>query len=71
MFTTATSLGGVDSLVEMSKYTMHSLPAALHPAGLTGNLVRLSIGIEEKEDLIADLAQALDAMGAAAKREKV
>jgi len=68
VFTTATSLGGVDSLAEMSKYTMHNLPDALHPAGLTDNLVRLSVGIEEKEDLIADLSQALEAMDEAAKQ---
>jgi cystathionine gamma-synthase len=54
LFTRATSLGGVESLIE-------------HRASIEGpqsrtktNLLRLSVGIEEPEDLIADLAQALE-----------
>jgi cystathionine gamma-synthase len=56
LFTRATSLGGVESLIE-------------HRASVEGpntttpqNLLRLSIGLEHPEDLISDLAQALDAI---------
>jgi cystathionine gamma-synthase len=52
-FTRATSLGGVESLIEHR--------ASIEGAGTTtpANLLRLSIGIEDAEDLIDDLAQAL------------
>jgi cystathionine gamma-synthase len=53
LFTRATSLGGVESLIEHR--------ASIEGPGTTvaGNLLRLSVGIEEPEDLIADLDQAL------------
>ena len=58
LFTLAESLGGVESLIE--------LPAAMTHASVTGSLlevpaglVRLSVGIEEQDDLIADLEYAL------------
>ena len=58
LFTLAESLGGVESLVE--------LPAAMTHASVTGSklevpagLVRLSVGIEDLDDLLADLKQAL------------
>jgi cystathionine beta-lyase/cystathionine gamma-synthase len=58
LFTLAESLGGVESLIEV--------PAAMTHASVVGSklevpagLVRLSVGIEETEDLIADLEQAL------------
>jgi cystathionine beta-lyase/cystathionine gamma-synthase len=61
VFTNAESLGGVESLASHSASTTH---AALSDArrdeiGITQGLVRLSIGIEDKDDLIADLDQAL------------
>jgi len=64
LFLNAESLGGVESLASHSATTTH---AALsdekrHEIGITPGLVRLSVGIEDKEDLIADLAQALDAV---------
>ena len=57
VFFTATSLGGVESLIEHRKSNEgpHSLVAA--------NLVRLSVGIEDVADLIADLEQALERAG--------
>ncbi|HEY5120019.1 MAG TPA: cystathionine gamma-synthase, partial [Acidimicrobiales bacterium] len=58
IFTLAESLGGVESLIE--------LPAVMTHASTTGsmleppaNLIRLSVGIEDIDDLVADLAQAL------------
>lgn len=53
LFTRATSLGGVESLIE------HRAPVE-GPASLTPkNLLRVSVGLEHPDDLIADLAQAL------------
>ncbi|MEE8751969.1 PLP-dependent transferase, partial [Bifidobacterium crudilactis] len=61
IFTLAESLGGVESLIEH--------PAAMTHASVSGtalqvpdNLVRLSVGVEGKEDLIADIDQALDSL---------
>jgi cystathionine beta-lyase/cystathionine gamma-synthase len=64
LFLSAESLGGVESLASHSATTTH---AALNDGerqglGITQGLVRLSIGIEDKEDLIADLEQALKAV---------
>uniref|UniRef100_E6Q098 Cystathionine gamma-lyase and homocysteine gamma-lyase for reverse transsulfuration pathway n=1 Tax=mine drainage metagenome TaxID=410659 RepID=E6Q098_9ZZZZ len=64
IFLNAESLGGVESLASHSSTTTH---AALSPErkldmGITEGLVRLSIGIEDKDDLIADLDQALAAI---------
>ena len=53
LFARATSLGGVESLVE------HRFTIEPH-TGIPPNLLRLSIGIEDAGDLIADLEQALD-----------
>ena len=63
IFNLATSLGGVESLV-CSPWTMtHGSvpPAHKTELGLTQDLVRLSVGIEDEADLLGDLAQALDA----------
>ena len=59
----APSLGGVDSLVEqVAIMSFWNLPKPEREAlGIPDNLVRLAIGIEEAEDLIADLDQALKA----------
>jgi cystathionine beta-lyase/cystathionine gamma-synthase len=64
LFLSAESLGGVESLASHSATTTH---AALSEddrerLGITQGLVRLSVGIEDKEDLIADLEQALAAV---------
>jgi cystathionine beta-lyase/cystathionine gamma-synthase len=61
VFTLAESLGGVESLVGHPVTMSHgSLPAERRAAlGILDNLVRLSVGIEDVDDLIADLDQAL------------
>ncbi len=63
IFTLAESLGGVESLVEVPASMTHaSIPAEeRRKAGLSDGLVRLSIGIENADDLIADVEQALAA----------
>jgi cystathionine beta-lyase/cystathionine gamma-synthase len=71
IFNLATSLGGVESLI-CSPPTMTHGPVPLEQKlalGVTEDLLRLSVGIEEIDDLIADLAQALDASLAVAERE--
>ena len=61
LFTLAESLGGVESLIEHPALMTHgSIPAAKREAiGISDSLVRLSAGIEDADDLIADLDQAL------------
>ncbi|HWP36953.1 MAG TPA: cystathionine gamma-synthase [Gemmatimonadales bacterium] len=61
IFALAESLGGVESLVgHPASMTHASVPKAMRDAmGLTDSLVRLSVGIEDVEDLQADLEQAL------------
>ncbi len=61
IFALAESLGGVESLIgHPASQTHASVPVALRESmGLTNSLVRLSVGIEEPEDLIEDLAQAM------------
>jgi cystathionine beta-lyase/cystathionine gamma-synthase len=56
------SLGGVESLVSMPVYSSHYYltPQELQQVGLNNRMVRLSVGIEDIEDLIADLEDALD-----------
>jgi cystathionine beta-lyase/cystathionine gamma-synthase len=63
IFTLAESLGGVESLAEHPALMTHaSLPAARRAElGITDGLVRLSVGIENVEELWADLEQALSA----------
>jgi cystathionine beta-lyase/cystathionine gamma-synthase len=69
LFTLAESLGGVESLVELPAVMTHaSIEAHLRQAlGITDNLVRLSVGIEDTEDLKQDVAQALEKVAALAK----
>ncbi len=64
LFLNAESLGGVESLASHSATTTHAAlsDAERDAVGITEGLVRLSIGIEDKEDLIADLDQALAAV---------
>jgi cystathionine gamma-lyase len=61
VFTLAESLGGVESLVNHPAIMTHaSVPKEVREAGgVTDNLIRLSVGVEDVEDLIADLDQAL------------
>jgi cystathionine gamma-synthase len=58
LFTLGESLGGVESLIEHPGLMTHASVAG-SPLEVPGNLVRLSVGIENVEDLIADLAAAL------------
>ena len=63
VFALAESLGGVESLIEHPALMTHaSVPAEQRAAlGINDSLIRISCGIEDAEDLIADLAHALDA----------
>ncbi len=62
LFGLAESLGGVESLIEHPAIMTHaSVPAdQRHAAGIGDTLVRLSVGVEDVEDLQADLAHALE-----------
>jgi len=64
LFALAESLGGVESLIEHPAIMTHASvpPEVRESLGITDNLVRLSVGIEDGDDLIADLENALDAM---------
>ena len=61
LFSLAASLGGVESLICQPATMTHRAMSdeAQHAAGLTEKLIRLSVGLEHVDDLIADLAQAL------------
>ena len=63
LFSLAESLGGVESLVAHPASMTHAAmdEAARLRAGITDTLVRLSIGIEDGNDLVADLRAGLDA----------
>ena len=61
----AESLGGVESLIEHPARMTHASTADA-PFSAPGNLVRLSVGIESADDLVADLEQALAARPAGA-----
>ena len=69
LFTLATSLGGVESLVSIPVLTSHAMISAelREKMGVNEQMVRLSVGIENAEDLIADLEHALEAVGARAR----
>lgn len=61
LFINTASLGGVESLITRPVQTSHSgmTPEERMAAGIRDELIRLSIGIEDAEDLIGDLGQAL------------
>jgi len=69
LFTVAESLGGFESLVCVPAAMTHAAmtPEARAAAGISDRLVRLSIGLEDAGDLIADLFGALDQAAAAAR----
>jgi cystathionine gamma-synthase len=62
VFTLAESLGGVESLIEQPSTMSHASmrPEARAQAGITDQVVRLSVGIEHSDDLVDDLARAFD-----------
>ena len=72
-FSLAESLGGVESLVCHPASMTHAplTEEALQIAGIGQNLIRLSVGLESSEDLIADLLQALEAVQSAKARSQV
>jgi cystathionine beta-lyase/cystathionine gamma-synthase len=63
IFALAESLGGVESLIEHPAVMTHaSIPRDVREAnGLRDSLIRLSVGVEDGDDLLEDLRQALDA----------
>ena len=61
VFTLAESLGAVESLIEHPARMTHA-SAADSPLAVDPALVRLSVGLETADDLVADLRQALDAV---------
>ena len=71
LFTLAESLGGVESLAELPAQMTHgSIPPAERALlGIGDNLVRLSVGVEEEEDLVADIEQALAAAALPSKQQ--
>lgn len=66
LFTLATSLGGVESLVSIPVLTSHAMISAelREKMGVTEQMIRLSVGIENADDLIDDLERALESLGA-------
>jgi cystathionine beta-lyase/cystathionine gamma-synthase len=65
LFTLAPSMGGVESLVTIPVITSHAMirPEERQKMGVTEQLIRLSVGIEHVDDLIADLERAFAAIG--------
>jgi len=63
LFQLAESLGGVESLVELPAPMTHASvpPEQRRAIGIADGLVRLSVGIEDAEDLVSDLSRALEA----------
>jgi cystathionine beta-lyase/cystathionine gamma-synthase len=66
LFTLAPSLGGVESLVSIPVLTSHSTvpPEERERIGISEQMIRLSVGIENADDLIADLERAMEAVAA-------
>jgi cystathionine gamma-lyase len=69
LFTLAESLGGVESLVEVPASMTHASipPEERKKAGLSDGLVRISVGIEHVDDLLADVQQAIERSASPAK----
>jgi cystathionine beta-lyase/cystathionine gamma-synthase len=72
LFTLAPSLGSVESLVSMPIFTSHAMISAEGRAkmGVTEQMIRLSVGIENADDLIADLERALEAVADPERRSE-
>jgi cystathionine beta-lyase/cystathionine gamma-synthase len=73
LFRLAPSLGGVDSLVTIPALTSHAMisPDLRAQMGVTEAMIRLSVGIENVEDLIADLEQALKVVSSTRQHAQV
>ena len=64
LWSLAESLGAVESMVTHPASMTHAAvpPEVRHARGISDGLIRLSVGIEDVKDLIADLEQALDSV---------
>ena len=73
LFTLAPSLGGVDSLVSIPVLTSHAMISAeqRQKMGVTEQLIRVSVGIENADDLIADLEQAFAVVSSSRQHAQV
>jgi cystathionine beta-lyase/cystathionine gamma-synthase len=73
LFSLAPSLGGVGSLVTIPVLTSHAMISAeqRQKMGVTDQLIRLAVGIENADDLIADLEQALTVVAATRQHAQV
>ena len=73
LFTLAPSLGGVDSLVSIPVLTSHAMISdeQRQKMGVTEQLIRVSVGIENADDLIADLEQAFAAVSSPRRHAQV
>ena len=62
LWTLAVSLGDAESLVQHPASMTHSVmtPEARQAAGISDGLIRVSVGLEHVDDIIADLSQALE-----------
>jgi methionine-gamma-lyase len=62
LFSIAVSLGDAESLIQHPASMTHSpySPEEREQAGITDSLIRISVGLENVDDIIADLSQALD-----------
>lgn len=65
LITPAVSLGSTDTLIQHPAALTHRLvePAAKAEAGITDGLLRISVGLEDADDLWADLSRGLAAAG--------
>lgn len=72
-FSLAESLGGVESLVAHPATMTHASmsPAAKARAGIDDSLIRLSVGIEDPEDLVQDILRALDRAGNVGEKAEI
>ena len=73
LFTLAPSLGGVESLVSIPVLTSHAMisPELRRKMGVTEQMIRLSVGIESAEDLIADMEKGLAVLSRTPERVAV
>ena len=73
LFTLAPSLGGVDSLVTIPVLTSHAMiaPELRKKMGVTEQMIRLSVGLEHVEDLIADLEKGLSQLSVVSHQPSV
>ena len=73
LFSIAVSLGDAESLIQHPASMTHStyLPEEREKAGISDTLIRISVGLENVEDLIEDLSQALAKVNASSTEKKL